>query len=301
MHHVATGPPLQVLAVGDRSSVEASIAPVSDVGYVQVMDYHKNTRFSEEAWQEWRDDLDQELRQDHGWLTLIALTWLDSTPSAIAQFPGQWSFEAGAVIVTALAGDDITRDGQPVNGTMEIPVDLEEFPRFESGSRLAEIAPRRGKVCIRIRDNQAALRTRFSGVPAWRYSDDWIIPAEFSLYDTPRTREIFTAQSDLINIMDFVGEATVELEGTTYHLAVSGDADEPFVIFADTSGKGQSSPWRNAPLQKRGDSWVIDFNYSQNFPAAYTPFGTCPKPVAENVLDIAIPAGQKRPRETFDE
>ncbi|MDO5728122.1 MAG: DUF1684 domain-containing protein [Actinomycetaceae bacterium] len=283
----------------NQSPVEVSIAPLSDVSYVRVMDYRKNTEFNQVAWQQWRDELDNELRQDHGWLTLIALTWLDSTPSPIAQFPGEWACDDGVVTVSVRSHDRVTLDGKPATGTIEIPLGADEFPRLEAGSRLAEIAPRRGRVCIRIRDNDATLRARFSAVPAWAYSDDWIIPVDFSLYDEPRTREIFTAQEGLINTMDFVGEATIELDETTYHLAVSGESDKPFVIFSDSTGTDQSSPWRNAPLQKRGDQWVIDFNYAQNFPAAYTPFGTCPKPVAENVLDVAIPAGHQRPREKF--
>lgn len=263
------------------------------------MEYHNTQEFTLEEWQRWRDDIDAQLREDHGWLTLIALTWLEDTPTAIAEFPGQWSCDGDTVTAVFHANDNVTDNGQPVEGTVQIPVESDEFPLLEYGQRLAEIAPRAGRVCVRIRDNGASLRMRFTGVPAWDYSEDWIIPVEFTLYDKPRTREIFTAQEGLINTMDFIGEATVELEGITYHFAVSGDEDEPMVIFSDTTGKAESAPWRNAPLTQRHEQWVIDFNYAKNFPAHYTPFGTCPRPVAENVVEAAIRAGQKRPRETF--
>jgi len=38
---------------------------------------------------------------------------------------------------------------------------------------------------------------------------------------------------------------------------------------------------------------VIDFNTALNPPCAYTPFATCPLPPAENVLPIAVRAGEK--------
>ncbi|MDO5720338.1 MAG: DUF1684 domain-containing protein [Actinomycetaceae bacterium] len=263
------------------------------------MENHNTQEFTREQWQHWRDEIDEQLREDHGWLTLIALTWLDATPRTIDAFPGRWAFDGHTITAEFDAAAGVTRDGTPLDGTERIPVDLDEFPRLECGARLAEIAPRGGRVGIRIRDNNAPLRNHFTGVPAWDYSADWVVPVDFALYDKPRTREIFTAQDGLINTMDFIGEATVELDGTIYHLAVSGDVDDPVVIFSDATGASESVPWRNAPLSRRDGQWVIDFNYSKNFPAHYTPFGTCPKPVAENVVEAAVQAGQKRPRETY--
>lgn len=269
------------------------------MSYFQGMEYHDTQEFTPEEWQRWRDEVDAQLREDHGWLTLVALTWLKDKPDTIAEFPGLWACDGETITAAFEARNGVTRDGAPIEGTVSIPVDADEFPRLESGSRLAEIAPRAGRVCVRIRDNNAPLRTTFTGVPAWEYSSDWVVPVDFSLYAEPRTREIFTAQEGLINTMDFIGEATVELEGTSYHLAVSGDPDEPMVIFSDATGATDSAPWRNAPLTQRDGQWVIDFNYAKNFPAHYTPFGTCPRPVAENVVEAAIRAGQKRPRETY--
>lgn len=40
----------------------------------------------------------------------------------------------------------------------------------------------------------------------------------------------------------------------------------------------------------------IDFNRSLNFPAAFTDFGTCPRPVPANVVPVAIRAGECRYR-----
>ena len=42
-------------------------------------------------------------------------------------------------------------------------------------------------------------------------------------------------------------------------------------------------------------SYILDFNYSGNFPCAYTDFATCPVSPVENKLPIAIEAGEKKP------
>ena len=38
----------------------------------------------------------------------------------------------------------------------------------------------------------------------------------------------------------------------------------------------------------------IDFNRLENPPCAYTPFATCPLPVPQNRLAVALPVGEKR-------
>jgi uncharacterized protein (DUF1684 family) len=38
----------------------------------------------------------------------------------------------------------------------------------------------------------------------------------------------------------------------------------------------------------------LDFNRAYNPPCAYNPHTTCPLPVAQNQLKVAIPAGEKR-------
>jgi uncharacterized protein len=39
---------------------------------------------------------------------------------------------------------------------------------------------------------------------------------------------------------------------------------------------------------------VIDFNTANNWPCAYSDYGTCPLPPTQNRFDVPIPAGEKR-------
>lgn len=252
-----------------------------------------------EAWQRWRGEENANWAEPHGWLTVSSLDWLESEPKNLQTFPGEWSFDGDFVHVHFAEDAGVTLEGEPAVGDFKIPADQDPMPEFISGAKLAEIALRFERIIVRVRDNDAKLLHAFTGVPTFDYKPEWVLPVKYKKYEEPRARDIFTAQEGKFRKMNFSGEIEVPFEDRTRTMCVT-DADEPFVIFTDkTSGK-ESSRWRKAPLRQEGDGWVIDFNYSGNFPAHFTPFGTCPRPVAENIIDIAIPAGQKPPNETFD-
>ena len=40
---------------------------------------------------------------------------------------------------------------------------------------------------------------------------------------------------------------------------------------------------------------VVDFNRTVNLPFAFTEYGTCPAPVPENTLPLAVTAGELAP------
>lgn len=250
-------------------------------------------------WEQWREEQNESLSKSHGWLTVSSLSWLTDEPHTVDAFPGTWSFDGEYVHATFEEGDGVTLNGEPAVGEFEIRPDEDPMPEFTKGAKIMEIAPRGGRVILRVRDDEAALRKSFSGVPTYDYDPEWVVPVDYKPYEEPRDRDILTAQEGFTRKMAFSGEAEMKLGDETYNMCVT-DSDEPFVIFTDkTSGK-ESAGWRSTPLRKTDDGWVIDFNYSTNFPAHYTPFGVCPRPVAENMLDVAIPAGQQKPNETYD-
>jgi uncharacterized protein len=72
-----------------------------------------------------------------------------------------------------------------------------------------------------------------------------------------------------------------------------------FLIIADrTSGHDTYAASRflyAAPAGRDGTT-VVDFNKAYNPPCAFTAFSTCPMPPPENRLDLAVTAGEKKPR-----
>lgn len=254
---------------------------------------------AEQAWQQWRDGENEKWRESHGWLTVTSLDWLETEPASLENFPGTWSFDGDFIHVNFTQDDGVILEGEPAVGDFKISADADPMPEFISGAKLAEIAPRFDRIIVRVRDDNAKLRSVFTGVPTFDYKPEWVVPVEYRKYDSPRSRDIFTAQEGKVRKSDFSGEINVPFSDRTRTMAVT-DAEDPFVIFTDkTSGK-ETTAWRRAPLLEMDGGWVVDFNYSSVFPAHFTPFGTCPRPVAENIIDVEIPAGQKKPNETFD-
>ncbi len=69
-----------------------------------------------------------------------------------------------------------------------------------------------------------------------------------------------------------------------------------FLIFKDkTAGKETYGAGRflYTPMPENG-KLVLDFNRAENPPCAFTPYATCPIPPKQNVLPIAIEAGEKK-------
>jgi len=98
------------------------------------------------------------------------------------------------------------------------------------------------------------------------------------------------------------GRVAFEVEGKKQTLAVylpeGGDPSDPgafFIPFRDrTSGAETYAVGRYASLAKgEGGVWLLDFNLAGNPNCAYNPNWNCPIPPSENVLDVAIRAGEK--------
>jgi uncharacterized protein (DUF1684 family) len=94
--------------------------------------------------------------------------------------------------------------------------------------------------------------------------------------------------------------AEFELGGKTNKLLLLQAMDEAdkrnfFLAFADeTSAKETYGGGRYLNVRQDGkNSITIDFNLAYNPYCAYNPDYACPLPPKENLLDIAIPAGEK--------
>jgi len=76
----------------------------------------------------------------------------------------------------------------------------------------------------------------------------------------------------------------------------SPDDDSLFLIFRDaTSGVTTYGAGRFLSAAAPGEdgTTVLDFNLAYNPPCAFTPYATCPLPPPQNVLDVAIEAGEQ--------
>lgn len=280
-----------------------------------------------ERWQQWREERRVGLSDPHGWLSVIGMVWLTGDFVGVTGFPGRWrGRRAGlgwTVEVEFTASDAVTRFDERVTGCLRLDLDDEESDlSLVHGTVLAEVGVRGDRPMVRLRDSSAAQLNRFDGVPVFDFDPEWVIEADYTPYDLAETRAIDTAQPGVGGQMTFGGSVHVVLpDGSDVDLDVTGeDGESQSVLFHDASNGTLTADWRYVPLtaatladEQSGpeslgqvsDSGLprrprrrvqIDFNRSMNFPAAFSPWCTCPRPTPDNVIPVAVAAGEQRPR-----
>jgi len=264
------------------------------------------------AWREWRDQRDTALAEEHGWLSLISFTWLSEERSRLAHFPGYWytdrdeaagSFRKGTSSTTHSA--DVRRNGESFAGEAVFALeDGESDFSLSSGTRVAEVVRRGGRYAVRVRDSSAPTLLAFQGVPVFDFDPQAVVVGEFIAYDEPREVPIETARKSVSGRVTLVGDVEFTYAGEQCRLAVQGRQDgELTAVFYDASNGTTTADWRSVSFAGPGGprgSVTIDFNRAVNFPSAFTPFGTCPKPPEGNTLQVSVLAGERRPAPWID-
>lgn len=94
------------------------------------------------------------------------------------------------------------------------------------------------------------------------------------------------------------GKIKFKVKGKKVEAVVFEDPEQEqyqyYLIFKDkTTGRETYENGRMFPLEARGDKLVVDFNYAYNPYSAYNDQWDCPITPKENILPVAIEAGEK--------
>jgi len=263
--------------------------------------------------EKWRADYKADLTSDTGWLTVSGLFWLHegqnrfgSGPASDVLLPasapsdaGYFDFHQGKTVVHVYPGVPITLNGKPVQ-TSELRPDVRE-DRLTLGDLTLAVHPSGPRMAIRVRDKNSKFRREFTTLDWFPVDESYRVTARFVPYDAPKELDSQNVLGDPIK-MSIVGYLAFTLHGENLKLDV--EAGEKgvgfFVVFRDlTSGKEThpSARFIDTPAPKDGPNGKtvdLDFNKAYNPPCAYNPYTTCPLPLRQNRLSIAIPAGEKR-------
>ena len=204
------------------------------------------------------------------------------------------------VYATFSSDDDVTRNGAPVEG--EVVFQLDDGgseTSLKHGTKVAEVAKRGGRYAVRVRDSLAPTRQRFKGVPVYGYDPSAVVKGTFEPFDEPRDIPITTANPAVPGVAHIVGVVEFVYAGASAKLVVQGDSSTLTAVFYDGTNGVETADWRyvsfDAPEGCGAGPVKIDFNRAANFPAAFTPFGTCPMPPVGNGIQAPIRAGERRP------
>jgi len=261
--------------------------------------------------EEWYQKRLTDLRGDNGWLNLAGLFWLKegvntfgSDESNDVVFPkGKIATKAGFFLVknrvvqfNGLPDVEVLDKGIPVKEKIIFHPDSAKNSLLSHGSLQWFIIKRDDQVGIRLRDLESKSIEEFTGIDRYEVNPEWRVQARLEVPLTPKKIDITnvlgqtTAQSS-------PGTLVFALGGEEYRLDVlEGGKDEFFIIFGDPTNENETYPAGRYMYVKTPDAAgnvIIDFNKAYNPPCAFTPFATCPLPPAQNVLPVAILAGEK--------
>lgn len=259
----------------------------------------------------WHTDRIRSLKAPDGWLNLVGLYWLEEGRNSFGSDPAnKIVFPAGTIAGTAgfferkgttvrlvVTGPvEITIDGRPVKEAIVFDKDSLREPVLACGNLRWTIIRRDDKLGIRLRNLNSGLVTSFKDIDRYPVDSAWRIDAVFRPAAVPGTIAI-TNVIGQTSQQHSPGKLVFTIHQHQYTLDALDEGKELFIVFADeTNGKTTYPSGRFIAVARPStpaNTTVIDFNEAYNPPCAFTNYATCPLPPKENVLPIAIEAGEK--------
>jgi uncharacterized protein (DUF1684 family) len=260
--------------------------------------------------EKYRKERIDELTAPNGWLAVRGLFWLHegantagsdpaseiALPERVAKRLGVFTLKAGQVTFTADPAATVAAEGKPVT-TYTYTRPGEKFALVSDGVTLFML--RRGdRVGLRMLDPESRQRKTFSGLKYFPLDPAYRLKARFVAYPTLKEVPVPNVLGQLVS-MESPGYVEFTLKGRSYRLEPVYETsahEDLFFIFKDTTSRTdtyEAGRFLHSPLPA-GDIVDLDFNRAYNPPCAFTEFATCPLPVKENQLPVAIKAGELR-------
>ncbi|MBN8578742.1 MAG: DUF1684 domain-containing protein [Cytophagales bacterium] len=257
----------------------------------------------------WHAEREANLKAPNGWLNLVGLYWLEPGPNTFGSattnalvFPDKITEQAGyflvkenVVTLVVNKGVEATVNNQLISSHVIFHPDSARPTQVQMGDLRFNIIKRDTKLGVRVRDAHADALHAFTGVARYPVNTAYRIEAVLERGDSART----------VAITNVLGQTTAQRSpgtvqftwnGKSYRLDALEEGEELFIIFADsTSGNETYGAGRFLYAKKPSadNKVILDFNKAYNPPCAFTAFATCPLPPRQNVLPIAIRAGEK--------
>lgn len=245
-----------------------------------------------------------------GWLNLAGLYWLEEGKNSFGTatgnnivFPkgtipakaGYFELNNKTVTLVAEKGVALKVNGQGITGKLIYSPDSARNPVSSYGSLHWTIIKREDRIGIRLRNDQSESLLQFKGIDRYPADTAWKLDAILKEPLYPTTIPIKNVLGQTLQ-MKLLGKLIFTIQGKIYSLDAVEEGQELFVIFGDatntktTYGAGR---FMYVPKPDASGKTVVDFNKAFNPPCAFTPFATCPLPPQQNILPVAVTAGEK--------
>jgi uncharacterized protein (DUF1684 family) len=252
------------------------------------------------------------LKAEDGWLTLVGLHPLqegantvgsagDRQVQLVEKAPAQLgviTVSSERILFAAHPGVPVTVAGAPeaepvVSTTLQ--TDRSGRPTvLEAGSLRMHVIDRDGLLFLRVKDRQAETLLEFHGVMRFPVSDRWRVAAR--LEDGPATMAVPNVLGQTSQVPS-PGVLVFKLAGKECRLTAQGEKGQGlFIVFGDgTNGKTTYGGGRFLSTEEAqpDGTYILDFNLATNPPCVFTPYATCPLPSLDNILPVAVAAGER--------
>jgi len=247
------------------------------------------------------------------WLVVVGLTWLKpgkntvgSAPSSAVVLPksapehlGRISLQGGQAELELDTVQNVKIDGEPAKAGKRYPLKTDETApatKVTLGTVSFYLIARPNGVGVRVKDSRSETLQKFRGLDWWEEKPEFRVVGRWKKIDPPRELMVPDVLGNL-NREKLSGSVVFTLQGKNFELFPTRTGRELFFVFKDqTTGKASYGTGRFLDAEVASDDTVIlDFNRAYNPPCAYILYATCPIAPAENKLDIAIEAGEKKP------
>lgn len=265
------------------------------------------------ALDKYRQERVAELTAPNGWLAVQGLFWLHqgatiagSDPAAEIRLPSRAPKRLGVFTVVerlvtfvADAGEQVTVGGAAATSYTFDPKGGEESAISFDGMSLFVIV-RADRIGLRLLDPASEARKSFRGLRYFPLNAAYHVRAKFVGYPQLKEVPVPNVLGQLVP-MESPGYVEFTLRGKRYRLEPVYETpknEDLFFIFKDLTSRSQTyeaGRFLHTSLPANGVV-DLDFNRAYNPPCAFTAFATCPLPVKENQLAIAIRAGELRYR-----
>jgi uncharacterized protein len=260
--------------------------------------------------QQYRKHRLEELTAPNGWLAVRGLFWLHegdnvagSDPASGIRMParapkrlGVFTLKTGKVTFTPDRAAHVQVADKHADGPTELTGG--ENAAVVS-ARVSLFVIRRGdRVGLRMLDPDSKARRTFPGLRHYPLNSAYRFRAKFVAYPSLKPVPVPNVLGQLVP-MDSPGYVEFVSGGKTYRLEPVYETpkhEDLFFIFKDLTSRTdtyEAGRFLHVPLPVNGVV-DLDFNRAYNPPCAFTEFATCPLPIKENQLPLAIRAGELR-------
>jgi uncharacterized protein (DUF1684 family) len=271
-----------------------------------------------EAWERFRTARHDSLAGEEGWLTLVALGWLDAPSTTIGSDPGSGIvlpsdhcpprlgtivIRDGAAFFVPEPGAAITEGEHRVTGELGLtPDDPGPATLLAAGPLRMHVIARAGRLGLRVKDRESPARLSFHGPEVFDYDPRFRVPARFEPAAEGETLPIVNVLGQQVD-EPLAGRLRFALDGREHVLLATWAGASPseglsLMIRDATSDEGTSygaGRYLEVDAPAADGTATIDFNFAYTPPCGYTDFATCPLPPSDNELPVAITAGERAP------